>query len=191
MVVVKPRLLTVQEYHRMIEAGIFGLDERIELVLGQLISMVAKGSPHSAAVTRGRDLLADRFSRRQTQIRVQEPVTLEDHSEPEPDLALVNPDPTYYEARHPQASDVLLIIEVSDSTLSYDREVKSRAYAKAGILDYWVLDLKNRQLHVYRDPMSDGYGQEVALGEAEMIAPLAFPTISVRVGDFLGQTGMG
>ena len=191
MVAVKPRLLTVREYHRMIEAGIFGSDERVELVLGQLISLGAKGSPHSAAVTRGLDLLADQFSRQQTQIRVQEPVTLEEHSEPEPDLALVRPDPTYYEARHPQASDVFLIIEVSDSTLSYDREVKSRAYARAGILDYWVLDLKNRQLHVYRDPMLEGYGQEISLGEAEMIAPLAFPTSLVRVGDFLGRVGMG
>lgn len=187
MVALQTRLLSVDDYHHMIEVGIFKPDERIELVLGQLIPMAAKGSPHSAAVTRARDWLGDCLPRQQVQIRGQEPVTLQDHSEPEPDIALVRPEPGYYEAAHPRAADILLIIEVSDSTLAYDREVKLLAYAKSGIEDYWALNLKRRRLHVYRNPGDEGYGRELTLGEQEAIVPLAFPDCQIRAADFLGQ----
>ncbi|NJN30020.1 MAG: Uma2 family endonuclease [Synechococcales cyanobacterium RM1_1_8] len=181
------RFISVQDYHRMIEAEIFGPEERIELLLGQLIPMAAKGSPHSAAVARARDLFDDQLTRQQAQIRLQEPVILQDHSEPEPDLALVKPDPNYYEAQHPQASDVFLIMEVADSSLTYDREIKSLAYAKAGIQDYWVLNLKGRKLHIYRNPSESGYGSELILAAGERIMPLAFGDCAIAVLAMLGQ----
>lgn len=187
MVALQTRFISVQDYHRMIEAEIFGPEERIELVLGQLIPMAAKGSPHSAAVGRTRDLFEDQLTRQQVHLRLQEPIILQDHSEPEPDIALVKPDSNYYEDGHPQASDVFLLVEVADSSLSFDREVKSLAYAKAGIEDYWVLNLKGRKLHIYRNPSESGYGSELILAAGESIAPLAFGNCAVTVAAMLGQ----
>lgn len=187
MIALRTRFISVNDYHRMIEAGIFGPEERLELLLGQLIPMAAKGSPHSAAVGRVRDLLGDRLSRQQAQIRLQEPIILQNHSEPEPDLALVKPDPRYYEASHPQADDVFLVVEVADSSLSYDRDIKSVVYGRAAIADYWVLDLRNQQLHRYRAPGPDGYTQVQSLQEGDSLAPLAFPDCHLTVAALLGR----
>jgi len=187
MVALQTRFISVQDYHRMIEAEIFGPEERIELVLGQLIPMAAKGSPHSAAVGRTRDLLDERLTRKQAHLRLQEPILLQDHSEPEPDLALVKTDPNYYEAGHPQASDVFLVIEVADSRLNFDRGVKALAYAQAGIQDYWVLNLRERKLHVYRNPGKSGYGRELVLLAEESVAPLAFQDCVIAVSAFFGS----
>ncbi|MEG4487318.1 Uma2 family endonuclease [Microcoleus sp. D2_18a_B4] len=178
------RLLTVQEYHRMAEIGIFEEDERVELLAGQIVKMAAKGTAHSAAVTRTEKLLENRLGER-VLVRLQDPVRLNDYSEPEPDLAVVVPDPLYYEDHHPTPSEVYLIIEVADTTLRTDLGIKANLYAQSGIADYWVLDVNNRQLHVFREPTQDGYESIVVLGDDASISPLQFPDFYFMVGEML------
>src|SRR5579883_1110083 len=174
------RRLSVQDYHQMAESGILQPDERVELLEGQMIQMAAKGTAHSAAVTRIERLLRHRLGN-QVLLRFQDPVRLNDYSEPEPDVAVVQPNTMLYEDHHPTPSEVFLLIEVSDTTLKFDREVKAPAYARAGIAEYWVLDVNGRKLHVYRMPGTDGYQSEAILSEALTIAPLAFPDCLIAV----------
>ncbi|MBW4473698.1 MAG: Uma2 family endonuclease [Stenomitos rutilans HA7619-LM2] len=178
------RRLSVHDYYRMAESGIFQSDERVELLEGQIIQMAAKGTAHRAAVTRIQRLFDQRLGDR-VLICLQDPVQLNDYSEPEPDIAILVPDPLDYEEHHPTASEVYLLIEVSDATLKFDREVKAPPYARAGIAEYWVLDVNARKLHVYRVPSADGYQSEAILSEALTIAPLAFPECVITVGEML------
>lgn len=178
------RLLTVQEYHLMAEIGILDEDERVELLGGQIVKMAAKGTAHGAGVKRTVELLQNLLGRL-VLISVQDPVRLNDNSEPEPDIALVVPDPLYYEDHHPTPSEVYLIIEVADRTLRKDLGIKATTYALSGIADYWVLDVNNRQLHVFREPNQDGYQSIAVLGDDASISPLQFPDISFAVRDML------
>ncbi len=178
------RLISVQDYHRMAEAEIFRPDERVELIAGQVIPMAAKGTAHSAAITRVNRLLESRLGDR-VLLRLQDPIELDNYSEPEPDIALVKPDPLDYENHHPIVSEVFLVIEVADSSLRFDCEVKAIAYAKSGISDYWVLDVTARKLHVFRLPNSAGYQSETILLEEVTISPLAFPDCEIRIAEML------
>lgn len=168
----------------MVEFGILQPDERVELLEGQIIQMAAKGTTHSAAVSRIEKLLRNRLGDR-VLLRFQDPVRLNDYSEPEPDVAIVQPDPSFYEDHHPTPSEVLWLIEVSDSTLKFDRETKARAYARSGILEYWVLDVLGRKLHIYRIPGVEGYQSETILAEDLTIAPLAFSDYEIAIKDML------
>ncbi len=178
------RLLTVKDYHRMAEAGIFHPNERVELIAGQIIRMTAKGTAHSAATTRTDSLLRNRLGT-QVLVRPQEPIQLDDLSEPEPDIAVVKPDPLYYEDHHPTPSEIYLIIEVADTSFKIDRQVKAPVYAQSGITDYWILDVNDRKLHVFREPTPDGYQSEVILSEDARVSPLAFPTCTITVREML------
>ncbi len=178
------RLLSVQDYHQMMEAGILRPDERVELVEGQIIQMAAKGTAHSAAVSRIEKLLRSRLGDL-VLLRFQDPVRLNDYSEPEPDVAVVQPNPSFYEEHHPTPSEVFWLIEVSDTTLRFDRETKAPAYARSGILEYWVLDVPGRKLHVYRMPSAEGYQSETILSEELTIAPLAFPECAIAIKEML------
>lgn len=178
------RLWTVEEYHRMAEAGIFGADERVELLEGKIIWMIAKGTAHRSAVGRTDYLFKNRLGKR-AWVSVQDPVKLNDRSEPEPDIAVVKVDPLDYADHHPTPSEVYLIIEVADSSLKLDCEIKAKAYSQAGIQDYWVLDVVNRQLHVFREPSPEGYKSKVVLTEDAVIAPLEFPDVQVAVLEML------
>jgi Uma2 family endonuclease len=186
------RRLSVQDYHQMAESGILQPDERVELLEGQIIQMAAKGTAHSAAVTRIEQLLRQRLGfgtaspmENRVLLRFQDPVRLNDYSEPEPDIAVVQPNTLLYEDHHPIPSEVFLLIEVSDATLKFDREVKSPAYARAGIAEYWVLDVNGRKLHVYRVPGADGYQSEAILSEELTVIPLAFPDCVIAVREML------
>ena len=178
------RLLTVQEYHRMAEIGILDEDERVELLAGQIVKMAAKGTAHGAALKRTVELLQNLLWGL-VLLSIQDPVRLNDFSEPEPDIALLVRDPLYYEDRHPTPSEVYLIIEVADTTLRTDCGIKATIYAQSGIADYWVLDVNNRQLHVFREPSQDGYQSRVILGDDGSISPLQFPDFSFMVRDML------
>ncbi|MGK7903577.1 MAG: Uma2 family endonuclease [Hormoscilla sp.] len=149
------RRLTVEEYHRLGEMGIIAPDEKVELIEGQIIKKSAKKTSHSAAVARINILLQKHLGE-QVLVRLQDPVRLDDYSEPEPDIAVVIPDPLYYEDHHPTPHEVYLIIEVADTTIRSDRELKAKVSAKSGIADYWVLDVNNRQLYVFREPSHKG-----------------------------------
>ncbi len=178
------RKFTREEYRRLAAAGILHEDERVELIEGEIVQMTPIGPEHVAATHSLYDYLRRIFGKGYT-VRMQAPLTL-GASEPQPDLAVVAGDPRDYAHAHP--THALLIIEVAQSSLPYDREVKSSLYARAGIPDYWVLDLDHRRLEVYRDPMESpdapfgyAYRTRLVLGERESIAPLARPERRLRV----------
>ena len=179
------RTITVDEYHRMGEMGIFHPEERVELVNGQIIKMSAKGTAHESSLTRTNQLLVNLTTQVQMMVRVQSPILLNDNSEPEPDFSLVRIDRFYYADNHPTVADIYLVIEIADSSFRYDCEIKGRLYAEAGMADYWVLDVNNRQLHVFREPGNNGYQSEVILGEDATISPLQFPDLNITVSQML------
>jgi Uma2 family endonuclease len=184
MVVADLRLLSIHDYHRMVEAGVLAADERVELIAGQLYKMAAKGTAHSAAMTRIERVLKACLGDR-VLLRFQDPIQLDDYSEPEPDVAVVHVDPLDYEDHHPTPGEVYLVIEVADSTLKRDRELKAPAYAQSGIQDYWILDVNQHQLYVFRSPTSTGYAIETVLSEADVISPLSFSECQIAVEDML------
>ena len=172
--------LTVTEYHRLGENGIFDEDSRVELIEGDLIVMPPIGEQH-ASKTR---LLNRLFSLQVGDtaiVDMQNPVALDAHSEPQPDMVLLKPRPDFYESAYPRPEDVLLLIEVSDSTLRYDRDTKVPLYAKAGIPEVWLLDVAGQRLEIYRRPSPEGY-REIRYPEAtETIAPVLLPELSLSV----------
>lgn len=178
------RLWTVAEYHRMAKTGILDEDERVELLEGKIIWKSAKGTAHCSAVGRIGKLLHNCLGN-QASISIQEPIKLNQRSEPEPDVAVLQIDPLDYADHHPTPSEVYLIIEVADSSLKFDCETKGKAYAQAGIADYWVLDVVNRQLYVFREPNEEGYQSKVILGEDARISPLQFAELQIVVLEML------
>ncbi|MGK7874309.1 MAG: Uma2 family endonuclease [Xenococcaceae cyanobacterium] len=179
------RLWTVEEYHRMAEVGILQPDEPVELIAGQIIrKMSPQGTPHATTIRILRRLL-EKLLGEEVLIQTQLPIQLNDYSEPEPDVALVMPDELRYFAHHPTPREVFLIIEIADTTLKRDCEIKASDYASSGINDYWVLNLNKRQLHVFREATSEGYQSEVIFGEDEQVSPLQFPDLSIQVQEML------
>jgi Uma2 family endonuclease len=177
---------TVDEYYRMAKAGILGEDDRVELIDGELIKMSPIGSRHAAAVSRCNYLFQRAFGDRAI-VNVQNPVRLDPYSEPQPDVALLRPQPDFYARAHPGARDVLLIIEVVDTSARYDRLVKLPAYARFGIPEVWLLHLPRGWLEVHRDPSPDGYRQVRRYRRGERVSPLAFPDVAISVDDLLGR----
>ena len=180
----RQRLWKVEEYYRIAETGILDPDERVELIEGKIIRMAAKGIAHVIAGRRSHNLLEARLGGR-VLVWTQDPIRLNDYSEPEPDIALVMPPLERYRDRHPTASDVYLIIEIADTTINNDCQKKSRVYARSGIADYWVLDVVDRQLHVFREPGKDAYQNESIFSENEAVSLLAFPDVNLVVGEML------
>ena len=162
---------TVDEYHRMGSAGILRPDQRVELIEGEIIDMTPIGSRHAAAVKRLAKLLHDTVRERAI-VSVQDPITLDRHSEPQPDIALLKPKADFYASAHPGPGDVLLVIEVADRSLAFDREVKLPLYARHGIPEAWLLDLEGKRLGVYRGPSAAGYRQA---SESEPAGPMPLP----------------
>jgi len=148
--------LTVQEYHRMGEVGIFGEDDRVELIEGELIDMTPIGSAHAGKVNRLQAVLS-RTLRDRAIVSVQNPVILGTESEPQPDVMVLKTREDFYESSHPRPQDVLLLIEVADTTDRYDRAVKVPLYARHGIPEVWLLDLQEERLEVYHGPEGGEY----------------------------------
>ena len=174
------RKWTVKEYHKLGEIGIFNPEERVELIEGNIIKISAKGTGHACATRRTASLLHNLVGN-QAAVYNKSPIALDDNSEPEPDIALVRIDPFDYATHHPTPSEVYLIIEVADSSLTFDREIKAKIYARSGIADYWVLNVGDRQLHVFREPAVDGYQSEVILAETASISPIEFPAFNIAI----------
>jgi Uma2 family endonuclease len=181
------RLWTVEEYRRMALTGILDSSERVELIEGKIIRMSAKGTAHRSAVGRT-DYLFKEALKNRAWVSVQDPIALNTNSEPEPDIAVVKIDPLDYADHHPTPEEVYLIIEVADSSLKFDCDTKGKAYAKAGIADYWVLDVIDRELYVYRQPTLEGYNNKTVLNEDKTISPLQFPELQVNIRDMLPPT---
>lgn len=176
---------TVDEYYRMAEAGIFDEDSRVELLDGEIIEMPPIGSGHADSVDASNLTLVRRFGD-VARVRVQNPVRLDAHSEPEPDVALVRLRERPYREAHPGPEDVYLLVEVADTTLATDRRLKLPLYAKAGIPEILLVDLQNDAVHVHREPTPDGYRLVRTLRRGDRVAPLAFPDRDLHVADLLG-----
>jgi Uma2 family endonuclease len=179
------RQFTVREYYRMAKAGILTDDDRVELVEGEIIQMPPIGGPHASRVDRIAQLFFVAIGIA-AQIRVQNPLRLSDRSEPVPDVMLLVPKADFYASGHPMPGDVLLLIEVSDTTLGYDLRTKVPLYARNAIPEAWVLDLGGDVLRMHREPSPAGYKVVFTRGRGERIAPLAFPELDLAVDDILG-----
>ncbi len=178
-------LITVDEYHRMAEGGVFDPDTRIELIDGELIERMSPANPpHASTIDRITRRFYSAFSDLAT-IRIQSPITLGPLSEPEPDLALVAKDAHEYERHHPGIEDVFLVVEVSDSTLASDRRKKMPFYARQHVTEVWLIDLVHMCLHVYRDPKAGTYSNVRRFERGERVATLAFPTVVLEVAELL------
>lgn len=148
--------LRVEDFHRVAEAGVFHEDERVELIEGDIIDMAPIGSAHAGAVKRLGNLI--KLAVGPTAIvSVQDPVVLGSYSEPRPDVAVLRPRDDFYSASHPGAEAVLLIVEVAEQSLRYDREIKIPLYARHGVPEVWLVDLVNKQLVIHRLPSPEGY----------------------------------
>jgi Uma2 family endonuclease len=176
--------LTVDEYYRMAEAGILAPDARVELIEGEIVDMAPIGTRHGSAVKRLNTLLMNAVGTRGI-VAVQDPLRLSLRSEPEPDLMLLKPRTDFYRNAHPTAADVLLLIEVSDTTSRYDREVKIPLYAKHGVTEVWIVDLDYGMVRFYRQPQADGYA-DITATETPGVTPVqALVGIGINPGSVL------
>ena len=177
------RLFTVDELYAMDKAGIFDSDERIELLDGEIIVMPPIGPPHADGTTRLGSSMTHLLYNRAI-VRVQQSVRLDDQSLPEPDIAILKMRDDYH-LEHPSPEDVLLLIEVADTSLEFDREVKLERYAAAGIPEVWIVNLRARQVEGHSDPVGGTYRSQRVVTANGRIGPLAFPDVALAVADFL------
>ncbi len=168
----------------MAETGVLRPDARVELLDGEIIDMSPIG-PFHGSVTKRLNRIFNGACRDRWIIGVQDPVHLDDHSEPQPDLAVLKPSADSYANRHPQPDDVFLLVEVADSTLTADQEIKLPAYGRAGIAEVWIVNLVEQTIEVYREPNFDGYGAKTVLRPGEQASPQAFPDVVVGVAELL------
>jgi len=174
------RRWTVAEYHRMDELGLLGKEERVELIEGDIVTMAPIGSEHAGRLNYlvsvlGHDLYGKAV------IAPQNPVMLSDSSEPQPDVAVLRWRDDYYRQHHPRPADVLLIVEVSDSTAKTDRRIKAPLYAHYGIPEYWLVDLPEQRLEIYRAPQENEYRQ-VTKHRTGKVSLLMFPEVFIDLG---------
>jgi Uma2 family endonuclease len=181
------RPITVEEYQRMGEVGIIGPGERVELVDGELIAMPPIGDAHGSATTRLTLLFIERFNRRAI-VWTQGPIVANDISEPEPDLTLVRWDPAFLIKKKPRPGDIHLIIEAADCSLGFDRIRKRRLYASAGIPEYWILNLVDETVEVFRDVKDGEYQTSFTARDGEALEPQAFPDDVFSVAEMVGHT---
>lgn len=186
---VQTRKWTRVEYERLTDAEIFGPDDRVELLGGAMICKEPQDSRHATGVLLAQRVLSTAFGSDWV-VRAQLPVALDDESEPEPDIAVVPGNPRDYRDAHPTRP--MLVVEVASTRLGFDRDHKASLYARAGLADYWIVNLLDRRLEVYRQPVRDAaapfgwrYGTALALEPADRVAPLAVPTASTTVADLL------
>jgi len=175
---------TVKEYYRMAETGVLRPDARVELLDGRILDMSPIG-PFHGGVAKFLNRLFSAAARGRWVTAVQDPVRLDDNTEPQPDLALLKPAPDFYRRRHPKPEDVFLLIEVSDTTLDLDREEKLPAYGRAGIPEVWIVNLNDETIEVHREPHFTGYGSKTVLQAGGQASPAAFPDVSVDVAELL------
>ena len=179
---VRPHRWTRAQYDRVIEVGGFGPEDRIELLDGELWAMTPQGEPHAAAWSLILQVLYRTFGDDHV-IRGQCPIALDEISEPEPDFAVVPGEPRDYSSRHPE--EALLLVEISQSSLSYDRGRKLTAYARNGMPEYWIVDLTANTLEVYRKPAGDQYRSKRVLHASESVTPLHAPDAIISIADLL------
>ncbi|HEY0799021.1 MAG TPA: Uma2 family endonuclease [Candidatus Baltobacteraceae bacterium] len=176
---------SIDTYDEMVACGILTSDDRVELLAGEIIEMSPIGSRHAACVKRLNRLFSRAVADRAI-VGARDPVALPPHSEPEPDLTLLRPREDFYAQSHPRPGDVLLLVEVAESSLEFDRTIKLPLYAAAGIPEMWVVDLTARTIEVCARPADGAYVERRLVGADGVIALTAFPDIRLRAVDILG-----
>lgn len=179
-----PFRLTVPRYEKMIEVGILDENDRVELIRGEIVTKMSIGPPHAACLKRLNLILTPATAARAI-VGIQDPVRLTD-SEPEPDVSVVHLRTDFYESGPPTPADVLLLVEVADTSLDYDRDIKGALYAENGIAEYWIANLVDRCLEIHRRPRPDGtYADVRTLGPGDSTDITALPGVTVAVADIL------
>ena len=182
------RRFTVDEYERMAKLGIIGPDEKVELIEGTIVTVPPSGEDHSSGITRLNHHFVVRFSGRAI-VQSQLPVRVSDNSLPEPDVAILRYDEQYYGKRRPRASDVLALVEVSYSSVAFDAGAKLRAYARAGVSEYWIVNVRDNRIAVHRDPKDLGFATQREIGAGGRIAFLAFPGDTFSAEEIMPTVG--
>ena len=171
--------LDVGAYYKMAEVGILSQKERVELIDGEIFDMVPIGLGHAGKTNRFNRLFARAAADDLAHVSVQRPLRLDAYNEPEPDVMLLKPRQDHYQSRHPNAADVLLLVEVSETSLAYDRRTKLPLYARFGVPEVWIVDLRGAAIEVYREPAGDGYALKHRLASGSL-APAPGVTIDLR-----------
>jgi Uma2 family endonuclease len=179
------KLFSVDEYYRMAEAGILTSDDRVELIDGEIIHMSPIGLRHAAVVDRAATLCILALAGR-ANVRVQNPIRLDSFNEPQPDISLLAPRTDFYITHHPGPEEVLLAIEIADTSLQYDRDSKIPIYASRGIRESWLVNLVEDVVLVFRDASPDRYQLSLTFHRGDSLSPLAFPDFTFTVDEILG-----
>jgi Uma2 family endonuclease len=178
--------VTIHEFGRMVDAGVFGADNRVELIEGHIVDMSPIGSPHQACVDRLTTAFAPLASADLAILRIRGAFVASDISQPQPDLALIRPRDDYYAGAHPGPQDLFLVVEVADSSLRYDRWTKLPLYARAGVAEAWLVDLQHEEIEVATGPSEEGYRRSIRVDRGGTVAPTAFPDLALPVDRILG-----
>ncbi|MEX2173736.1 MAG: Uma2 family endonuclease [Pirellulaceae bacterium] len=176
--------ITYEDYLHMIEAGAFDTmrEKRIELIHGELREMAPPGPSHSELVSRLTHWSVLKPPPDRVKVRIQDPIGIPElDSGPQPDIVWAQP--KSYDDHHPLPDEVLLVIEVADSSLAFDCGAKANLYAAGGIADYWVVDVQQRTVHLFRQPGKRGYGQRLTYKEGQQLSPLAFPQVAIDLSE--------
>ncbi|MEH2299918.1 MAG: Uma2 family endonuclease [Nostoc sp.] len=180
------RKFTVEQYHKMVESGILKEDDRVELIRGEIIEMSPIGTKHAACVNRLVNLLVQLLGKRVI-LAAQNPVVLNNNSEPQPDVALLKSRDDFYATAHPQPQDIFLLIEVADSTVVYEREEKIPLYAKANIIEVWLVDINEQIVEVYQQPTAVRYQLMQKFTSGQTLSIQTFPDVSISVNEIFGR----
>lgn len=183
----RKRLFTVDEYEKMIETDILREDDRVELIEGEIVHMSPIGRKHMACVKRLNYIFSQRMKSGDCIVSVQDPIVQGEYSEPEPDIILLKFKDDFYEERKPQSEDVLLIIEVAETSLEYDLNYKIPLYARHNIPEVWIIELENRQIKSFQHPVMEKFNQITVYTPGQSISPMAFPDLVIEVSEILGS----
>jgi Uma2 family endonuclease len=179
------RYFNVTEFYRMAAAGVFSEDDRVELIEGEILEMSPIGSRHAACVDRLTELFGQQVGRKAI-IRVQNPIRLDDYSEPLPDITLLKRRADFYAENHPTQADVLLIVEVADTSVDYDRNIKLPIYAQANIPEVWLVNLPKNIVEVYTRPANNKYQKSRKFKRGELLVSTQVSGLSLGIDEVLG-----
>lgn len=180
------RRFTADDYHRMVKAGILSEDDRVELIDGEVVAMTPIGSRHNACVNRANRAMVTAAGESAI-VQVQGSVRLDLFHEPQPDIVLLRPRTDFYASQLPGPTDLLLVVEIADSSIEYDRDVKMRIYARQGIREYWLADLTENLLSCYSEPRDDAYRSMQQYGRGRSVAPESLPMCVIAVDVLLAE----
>lgn len=181
-----PKRFRVEDFRKMTEVGILPEESGWEIIDGYLIDKMSIGSKHASVVRRLSKYL-ERNLGDIVQVSGQNPIHIDEYNEPEPDIALLQPRADFYAESHPTPTDVLLLIEVSDSTVEYDREVKKKLYAESGIREFWIVNLKDETIETFTQPKNGVYYSARILEKGEIVESILIESLTIEVGEILGN----